>query len=82
MIVITTTGLFSLILFVVAVALLFRASGTPPTMIRTHSRRSPEEYAYHRHQAGIRRGGYMCALAAAMTLALCLTMGVVQASLG
>jgi hypothetical protein len=79
MIVVAVTGIGSLILFVIAVTLVVRSSGSPPPVIRTHSRRSPAEYAHHSHQVATRRTGYMCAMAGVMIFALFVTMGFLEA---
>jgi len=81
MIVVATTGTISLILFAIASVLFVRAAATPPPVIRTESRRSQAEYAHHRHRALMRRSGYMLVLAAAMNLGICLTMGLVEATI-
>ena len=76
MLVIVLTGSASVLLLAMATALIMRAGAKPPTPIRTASRRSQEEYAFHHHATDLRRKGLMCLMAGVMTLGLCLTVGV------
>ena len=78
MIVIAISGLFSLVLFALAVILITRANAHRPSQLRAADHRSPEGYALQHHRATIRRQGWVCALAAVMTLGVCVTMGLVQ----
>ena len=80
MIAIATAGLFSAILFTLAIVLLIRASAQRPPQLRAANFRSPEGYAYHHHRVAIRRQGWACAFAAVMTLAVVIAMSVVQLS--
>jgi formate hydrogenlyase subunit 3/multisubunit Na+/H+ antiporter MnhD subunit len=78
MIFIATSGLVSFVLFLVSIYLMMRASAVRPSQLRAADYRSPQGYAYHHQRATIRRQGWMCALAAFMTLGVCMMMGFVQ----
>ena len=76
MLVLLLSGSASVILFALSAWLILRASAKPPSPIRTQSRRSQEEYAFKRHCTALRRQGFLCLMAGAVNLGLCLTLGM------
>ena len=70
------TGTASVILLSVATALIMRSTAKPPVPIRTPSHRSQAEYAFKHRSRMLRRTGWMFLMAGAMTLGMCLTVGL------
>jgi hypothetical protein len=79
MVVVSVTGLVSVVLFGLATWFMARAAAKPPLAIRTESRRSPAEYAFNHQCSMARRLGRMCLLAGTMSLGVCAMIGMLAA---